>query len=136
MHTMIRIQDALTRPLWAALLVGSVVVVAGCSSPPAVDPNSAAAVDQLYADAKDDLSSGSFDRAIKTLERVEGRAAGTLLAQQATLDMAYAQYRTGERIFHQKFGYGRIVSIEGNKLLVDFEKAGSKRVMDGFVSRA
>ena len=96
MHTMIRIQDALTRPLWAALLVGS-VVVSGCSSTPTVDPNSNAAVDQLYADAKDDLSSGSYDRAIKTLERVEGRAAGTLLAQQATLDMAYAQYRTGER---------------------------------------
>jgi len=96
MHTMIRIQDALTRPLWAALLVGS-VVFSGCSSTPTVDPNSNAAVDQLYADAKDDLSSGSYDRAIKTLERVEGRAAGTLLAQQATLDMAYAQYRTGER---------------------------------------
>ena len=38
----------------------------------------------------------------------------------------------GERVFHQKFGYGRVVAVEGNKLLVDFEKAGSKRVMDGF----
>jgi outer membrane protein assembly factor BamD len=94
---MIRIQDALAKPLWAALLVGSVIALAGCSSPPAVDPNSSAAVEQLYADAKDDISSGSYDRAIKTLERIEGRAAGTLLAQQATLDMAYAQYRSGEK---------------------------------------
>jgi DNA helicase-2/ATP-dependent DNA helicase PcrA len=42
----------------------------------------------------------------------------------------------GERVFHQKFGYGRIVAVEGNKLLVDFDKAGSKRVMDGFVTKA
>jgi outer membrane protein assembly factor BamD len=51
----------------------------------------------LYADAKDDLTSGSYDKAIKSLQRVEGRAAGTLLGQQATLDMAYAQYRSAER---------------------------------------
>jgi DNA helicase-2/ATP-dependent DNA helicase PcrA len=47
-----------------------------------------------------------------------------------------AQYRAGERIFHQKFGYGRVMTVEGAKLLVNFEKAGEKRVMDGFVTRA
>ncbi len=41
-----------------------------------------------------------------------------------------AKYEIGERVFHQKFGYGRIVAVEGNKLLVDFDKAGEKRVMD------
>jgi len=50
-------------------------------------------------------------------------------------DPAAASFAVGERIFHQKFGYGRIVSVDGNKLQVDFEKAGSKRVMDGFVQR-
>jgi outer membrane protein assembly factor BamD len=94
---MIRIQDALARPLWAAVIAGAALVLAGCSSPPKEDPNSAAAVEKLYADAKEDMAGGTYDRAIKTLERVEGRAAGTLLAQQATLDLAYAQYRTGER---------------------------------------
>jgi DNA helicase-2/ATP-dependent DNA helicase PcrA len=54
----------------------------------------------------------------------------------ATADTATSQYAAGERVFHQKFGYGRVVSVEGNKLLVDFDKAGSKRVMDGFVQRA
>jgi DNA helicase-2/ATP-dependent DNA helicase PcrA len=44
-------------------------------------------------------------------------------------------FRAGERVFHQKFGYGRIKSVDGNKLEVDFEKAGMKRVMDGFVQR-
>jgi DNA helicase-2/ATP-dependent DNA helicase PcrA len=50
-------------------------------------------------------------------------------------DPANAPFAAGERIFHQKFGYGRIVSVDGNKLQVDFEKAGAKRVMDGFVQR-
>ena len=97
MHTMIRLQDALVRPLQAAALTACALLFVGCSSTPKEDPNSTAAVEKLYADAKDDMASGSYDRAIKTLERVEGRAAGTLLAQQATLDLAYAQYRTAER---------------------------------------
>lgn len=40
----------------------------------------------------------------------------------------------GLRVFHQKFGYGVIAEIEGNKLEIDFEVAGRKRVMDSFVS--
>jgi len=42
-------------------------------------------------------------------------------------------FEVGIRIFHQKFGYGKIVSVDGNKLEVDFEKAGTKKVMDSFV---
>ena len=40
----------------------------------------------------------------------------------------------GQRVFHQKFGYGEIAEIEGNKLEIDFEAAGRKRVMDSFVT--
>lgn len=40
----------------------------------------------------------------------------------------------GQRVFHEKFGYGAIAEIEGNKLEIDFEQAGRKRVMDSFVS--
>lgn len=102
---MIRIQDGLAQGtvrgylprLLAAAITAAGLALSGCSSPPKEDPNSTQAVERLYADAKDDIASGSFDSAIKTLERIEGRAAGTLLAQQATLDLAYAQYRTGER---------------------------------------
>jgi len=93
------------RLITALLLVG--VALAGCSTkpkdPPAaqqgqVSPTGAPpGVDQLYADAKEDMASGSWDSAIKTLERVEGRAAGTILAQQAQLDLAYAYWRSGER---------------------------------------
>ncbi len=42
----------------------------------------------------------------------------------------------GERIFHEKFGYGYIAEIDGNKLTVDFDKAGRKRVVASFVTRA
>lgn len=46
-----------------------------------------------------------------------------------------SKYRLGERVFHQKFGYGAIVEIEGNKLTVDFEKSGTKKVVDSFVAK-
>ena len=39
----------------------------------------------------------------------------------------------GERVFHQKFGYGRITAIDANKLTIAFEKAGDKQVLDSFV---
>jgi DNA helicase II / ATP-dependent DNA helicase PcrA len=42
----------------------------------------------------------------------------------------------GMRVFHEKFGYGTIAEIEGNKLEIDFEVAGRKRVMDSFITIA
>jgi DNA helicase-2/ATP-dependent DNA helicase PcrA len=45
-------------------------------------------------------------------------------------------FKSGERVFHQKFGYGRITEVDGNKLTVDFDKAGEKRVVENFVERA
>ena len=54
----------------------------------------------------------------------------------ATADpKAGSKWARGERVFHQKFGYGAVRIIEGNKLLVDFEKAGEKRVIDSFVEK-
>ena len=41
----------------------------------------------------------------------------------------------GDRVFHQKFGYGRVIHVDANKLTVDFDKAGEKRVIDSFVER-
>ena len=46
------------------------------------------------------------------------------------------QWSRGERVFHQKFGYGRIQGVEGNKLRVAFDKAGEKKVIDSFVEKA
>jgi DNA helicase-2/ATP-dependent DNA helicase PcrA len=39
----------------------------------------------------------------------------------------------GARVFHQKFGCGNVVGVEGNKLTIQFDKAGEKRVVDSFV---
>jgi len=83
---------------WRSGFVAAVALaLAACSSAPKDDPNSQASLDKLYAEAKDDLSSGSYDRAIKSLERIEGRAAGTIVAQQAQLDLAWAYHKSGER---------------------------------------
>lgn len=54
----------------------------------------------------------------------------------ATADPAAAgKWAKGERVFHQKFGYGAVRIIEGNKLTVEFEKAGEKKVIDTFVEK-
>ncbi len=46
-----------------------------------------------------------------------------------------ARYKVGERVFHDKFGYGQVALVEGNKLTVQFDKAGRKKVIDRFVER-
>ena len=74
----------------------AIAVLAACSSTPKVDDPKISA-EKLYSDAKEDMASGNWDSAIKTLERVEGRAAGTLLAQQAQLDLAYGYWKTNEK---------------------------------------
>jgi DNA helicase-2/ATP-dependent DNA helicase PcrA len=53
-----------------------------------------------------------------------------------TSDPTASHYARGDRVFHQKFGYGRVSFVEGNKLTVNFDKAGEKRVIDQFVARA
>ncbi|NNM75375.1 UvrD-helicase domain-containing protein [Sphingomonas sp. ID1715] len=60
---------------------------------------------------------------------VEARASAVSLGNKGRSDLAL-----GQRVFHQKFGYGTIAEIEGNKLEIDFEQAGRKRVMDSFVA--
>jgi len=60
---------------------------------------------------------------------VEARAPAASYAAKPRADLS-----VGLRVFHQKFGYGRIAEIEGNKLEIDFEQAGRKRVMDSFVT--
>lgn len=83
-------------PLVAAICALS-FIVSGCSSTPDVDRTAAWSPNKIYAEAKDEASSGAYDKAIPLYEKLEGRAAGTPLAQQAQLDKAYAQYKGGEQ---------------------------------------
>ncbi len=45
------------------------------------------------------------------------------------------EFANGDRVFHQKFGMGNILAIDGDKLLIEFDKAGHKKVVSGFVSK-
>jgi DNA helicase-2/ATP-dependent DNA helicase PcrA len=47
-----------------------------------------------------------------------------------------SEFSLDDRVFHQKFGYGQVVKVDGNKLTIAFEKAGEKKVVDSFVERA
>ncbi|OHB31361.1 MAG: DNA helicase II [Phenylobacterium sp. RIFCSPHIGHO2_01_FULL_69_31] len=49
---------------------------------------------------------------------------------------AASDYKRGDRVFHLKFGYGAVRGVEGNKLTVNFDKAGEKKVIDSFVEKA
>jgi ATP-dependent DNA helicase UvrD/PcrA len=60
---------------------------------------------------------------------LEVKASAVTLGNAGRTDLAL-----GQRVFHGKFGYGTIAAIEGNKLEIDFEHAGRKKVLDSFVS--
>lgn len=77
--------------IWMVVLGG----LSACSSP-VVDKTLSMSPDEIYTDAKEELSIGAYDKAIGLLEKLEGRAAGTPLAQQAQLDKAYAMYKTDQ----------------------------------------
>ncbi|MEZ5863947.1 MAG: 3'-5' exonuclease, partial [Geminicoccaceae bacterium] len=62
---------------------------------------------------------------------IEGRA--EILT---TPPSAGASFSIGDRIFHQKFGYGRVAAVDGNKLEIAFEKSGVKKVISSFVEAA
>ena len=66
----------------------------------------------------------------QTVIEGEGRLIATSDTGQAS---AYAR---GDRVFHQKFGYGAVKGVEGNKLTVAFDKAGEKKVLDSFIEKA
>ncbi len=58
---------------------------------------------------------------------------GELVAKSTTAEPS--RFNVGDRVFHLKFGNGNIAAIDGNKLTIDFDRAGQKRVLDGFVER-
>ncbi|WP_119300229.1 ATP-dependent helicase [Dongia deserti] len=67
-----------------------------------------------------------------------GRRGGDLidLSAEAVVQTGTGRYPSGARIFHQKFGYGKVLHSEGDKLEIAFEKAGVKKVMASFVMPA
>ncbi|MGJ7524509.1 outer membrane protein assembly factor BamD [Variovorax sp. GB1P17] len=85
----------LSVPTWIALGLAA-VLAAGCSSTKE-DKTAGWSPNRIYSEAKDESGSGAYDKAVPLYEKLEGRAAGTPLAQQAQLEKAYAQYKSGEK---------------------------------------
>jgi len=89
--------------------------------------------------ARRDAASAAIDDPFADVDGM-GRSRRRMI--EATRSPAYKPTGSGDgldigaRIFHQKFGYGLIKSVEGDKLDIDFEKAGRKRVMASFVAPA
>lgn len=79
-----------------SLLLTAAALLAGCSST-TDDKVGSWSPNRLYAEAKDEMNAGAYDKAIPLLEKLEGRAAGTPLAQQAQLDKAYAHFKANEQ---------------------------------------
>ncbi|MEM6372737.1 MAG: UvrD-helicase domain-containing protein [Pseudomonadota bacterium] len=73
-------------------------------------------------------------------KRLQARSSARPISQpkesrNTVIDLtAVSSFTMGERVFHQKFGYGAVVGIEGDKLEIDFEKAGVKKVVSRFIS--
>jgi outer membrane protein assembly factor BamD len=74
-------------------LIGLFIALQGCGN--LADITKDWSVDKLYQEAKDELNNGGYDKAIDLFEKLEARAIGTPLGQQAQVEKAYAQYKTG-----------------------------------------
>jgi outer membrane protein assembly factor BamD len=78
-----------------AAVVFTMALLTACGTTPK-DDTAGLSTEQLYSEAREEMSAGNYERAGKLYERLEGRAAGTLLAQQAQLERAYLMYKTAE----------------------------------------
>ncbi len=81
----------------ACLTLGAAALLGACGSTPDKDKTAEWSPNKLYQEAKDEMNAGAYDKAIPLFEKLEGRAAGTVLAQQAQLDKAYAHHRANEQ---------------------------------------
>ena len=74
-----------------------------------------------------------YKSASETAKELVPEVAFTALLMKST--GAVSPFSIGDRVFHQKFGNGDVVGVEGNKLTIAFDKAGEKRVVDSFIER-
>lgn len=94
---------------------------------------------QDVVEAQSDISAMNTGRSqhwdSSGFQPVRQRAMPSVTQQQRTRTDAGEVYDRGERVFHEKFGYGTITHIDGNKLDINFEHSGHKRVMSSFVKK-
>ncbi len=80
----------------ALALAMLLAMMAGCGSTPK-EAEAQWSAERLYAEAKEEAASGNYERAGKLYERLEGRASGTALAQQAQIERAYMLYKSADK---------------------------------------
>lgn len=80
----------------ASALLALAVLFGGCATKE-TDPTAKWSPNRIYEEARDEANSANYDKAIAYFEKLEGRAAGTPLAQQAQIEKAYAQYKNGDK---------------------------------------
>jgi outer membrane protein assembly factor BamD len=95
MHFRLSVPDRASIPLATVLWLS--LTISGCAIAPAPDKTANWSPNRIYSEAKEEANSGGYEKAIPLFEKLEGRAAGTPLAQQAQLEKAYAQYKAGEQ---------------------------------------
>jgi DNA helicase-2/ATP-dependent DNA helicase PcrA len=81
-----------------------------------------------FSSSRSDAPGSGFSRAKRGPMTIEGE----LIAKSTGTE---SEFTLKDRVFHQKFGYGHVTKIDGNKLTIAFEKAGEKKVVDSFVER-
>ncbi|MGA0940146.1 MAG: outer membrane protein assembly factor BamD, partial [Burkholderiaceae bacterium] len=86
----------MTRHLSAAVLLTAAAILGGCAASKPKDITADWSPNRIYQEAKDEESAGQFEKAAALYEKLEGRAAGTPLAQQAQLDKAYMHFKGAE----------------------------------------
>ena len=86
----------LARLVWALCLGGCFALHAGCAASSDAKTVDNWSPNRLYREARDEFASGNFDKALEFYEKLEGRAAGTPIEQQAKLEAAYTQYRNDQ----------------------------------------
>ena len=94
------------------------LALAGCDTT-AKDNSASLSTEKLYADAKDEAASGNYDKAAKLYEKLEGRAAGTLLGQQAQLERAWALYKAGDKATAQT-AVDRFIKLNPSSAALDY----------------
>jgi DNA helicase-2/ATP-dependent DNA helicase PcrA len=72
------------------------------------------------------------------LDRGRVRRDGVVIDDEAEFlsTAAEGKFAIGARVFHTKFGYGKVTAVDGDKLAVDFDHSGVKKVIDSFVQPA
>ncbi len=80
-----------------------------------------------------DWDSHRWSPGLERAQRNRDRAAPFIEGTATVLGSGTGDFPPGTRVFHQKFGYGTVREVEGDRLTIDFDKAGNKKVMAGFV---